>query len=601
MRIRAFLQRYTADESGAVVIIFALFLTVMMGLLAVGIDLGSLYFRQKSLQTQADMVAFSAVLNLHEETQSGAPVSYLDAGSKTVTGNALSAGALTTLSVGRYEYDPSTPTENRFTQGSVSDANVNAAKATLSGMSPLFFSRSFLNADSTLISASATAAQFDFASFSLGSRLLSLNTGESVLDGLLSGAFDTTVDLDFLDYKALLDTQIDLLTFSDALGNRIGATAGNYETILTSDIELADIAGAILDTGLVADSTDVLTTIINSTAVSGLNAADLIGMDGGSVALQLEDILAGVKVNVLDLLKGSLDIVNEGRIVEVNGLDLSLENVSNVDLDLVVGEREAQSGWIMLGERGATVHTAQVRLKLDLDLSPSLLSNLGTGVSVLALYVPLYVEIASATATLTNLNCKAEAQSDTVAIFDTGFTPFEGVTGTHVVEMFIGSFDPLIFTDMATPLDPADLKPANFLDLSLSVLIFRLNLLTLQLKSHAGVGVSQQPAVEFFVSEIGGAPKTISSGELVNSTLQTLLDPNVLEVNVESESISLVTAVFSSLLNVVLSILPNQLLGALLEPLDFALDGLLNTLGIGIGQGDLTLDGVSCGKVILVH
>ncbi|WP_417812610.1 TadG family pilus assembly protein [Thalassospira alkalitolerans] len=601
MRIRAFLQQYSADESGAVVIIFALFLTVSMGFLAVGIDLGSLYFHQKTLQTQADMVAVSAVLNLHEEMQGSASAPYLDAGTKTVRGNALSAGALTTLSVGRYDYDPSTPTEDRFTHGSVSDEDLNAAKATLSDTAPLFFAQSFLNTDSTEMSASATAARFDFASFSLGSRLLSLNSGESILDGLLGSAFDTTVDLDLLDYQALLDTQIDLLTFSDALGNRIGAAAGNYETILTSNIELADIAGAILDTGLVSGSTDVLTTILNSTAVRGLNAADLIGMDGGAVALQLEDILAGVNVNVLDLLKGSLDIVNEGRIVEVNGLDLNLENVLNVDLDLVVGEREEQSGWIMLGERGATVHTAQVRLKLDLDLSPTLLSNLGTGVSVLALYVPLYVEIASATATLTNLNCKAAAQSDTVAIFDTGFTPFEGVTGTHVVEMFIGNFDPLIFKDMTTPLDPADLQPANFLDLSLSVLIFRLNLLTLQLQSHAGVGVSQQPVVEFFVSEIGGAPKTISSGELVNSTLQTLLDPNVLEVNVESESLSLVSSVFSSLLNVVLGILPDQLLGALLEPLDLVVDGLLNTLGIGIGQGDLTLDGVSCGKVILVH
>ncbi|WP_417270670.1 TadG family pilus assembly protein [Celeribacter sp.] len=601
MRIRAFLQQYSADESGAVVIIFALFLTVSMGFLAVGIDLGSLYFHQKTLQTQADMVAVSAVLNLHEEMQGSASAPYLDAGTKTVRGNALSAGALTTLSVGRYDYDPSTPTEDRFTHGSVSDEDLNAAKATLSDTAPLFFAQSFLNTDSTEMSASATAARFDFASFSLGSRLLSLNSGESILDGLLGSAFDTTVDLDLLDYQALLDTQIDLLTFSDALGNRIGAAAGNYETILTSNIELADIAGAILDTGLVSGSTDVLTTILNSTAVRGLNAADLIGMDGGAVALQLEDILAGVNVNVLDLLKGSLDIVNEGRIVEVNGLDLNLENVLNVDLDLVVGEREEQSGWIMLGERGATVHTAQVRLKLDLDLSPTLLSNLGTGVSVLALYVPLYVEIASATATLTNLNCKAAAQSDTVAIFDTGFTPFEGVTGTHVVEMFIGNFDPLIFKDMTTPLDPADLQPANFLDLSLSVLIFRLNLLTLQLQSHAGVGVSQQPVVEFLVSEIGGAPKTISSGELVNSTLQTLLDPNVLEVNVESESLSLVSSVFSSLLNVVLGILPNRLLGALLEPLDLVVDGLLNTLGIGIGQGDLTLDGVSCGKVILVH
>ncbi|WP_417240348.1 TadG family pilus assembly protein [Celeribacter halophilus] len=622
MRIKQLLQRYNADDSGAVVIIVALFLTAAVGFMAVGIDLGSLYFRQKTLQTQADMAAVSAVLNLYDEAEDEEDEAPRVAATQTVSGNALSASALTGLSYGRYDYDSAVLAEDRFTEGSLTDADVNAAKAELADSAPLFFAKSFLKADSTPLSASATAARFDFASFSLGSRLLSLDTGESVLDGLLGGALGASVDLDVLDYNALLDTQVDLLTFSDALGNRIGATAGDYENILTSDIDLADVAGALLDTGLVSGSTDVLTTILNGTASTVLNASDLIGIDGDNIAVQLEDILGEVEVNALDLLKASLDVVNKDRVIEIDNLSLSLPNLLNTDLKLVVGEREAHSGWIILGARGATLHTAQVRLKLDLKLATGLIAGvLPTGATPLFLNLPLYVEVASATATLTELNCRAGDPSDTIATFDTGFDPFEGVTGTHLVELFIGNFpEPTNgskgpFEDMTTPLNLDDLEPVNFLTLDLLGIID----IALLLRSHAAAGISQQPTVEFLVSEIGGVSKTIESGDILNSTLRTLLDPDVLELTIDSDSQSLLGGLLSSLLNPVfallnplvslvnplaqdvLSVLPSELLGALLTPLDAVIDSLLNTLGIGIGQGDLTLDGVSCGKVVLVQ
>ncbi|MDO6456003.1 TadG family pilus assembly protein [Celeribacter halophilus] len=590
-------------------IIVALFLTAAVGFMAVGIDLGSLYFRQKTLQTQADMAAVSAVLNLYDEAEDEEDEAPRVAATQTVLGNALSAAALTGLSYGRYDYDSAVLAEDRFTEGSLTDADVNAAKAELADSAPLFFAKSFLNADSTPLSASATAARFDFASFSLGSRLLSLDTGESVLDGLLGKTLGTSVDLDVLDYNALLDTQIDLLTFSDALGNRIGATAGDYENILTSDIDLADIAGAILDTGAVLDSTKVLTTILNTTASTALNASDLIGIDGDNIAVQLEDILGATHVNALDLLKASLDILNDGSIVTVSGISLGIDEVTSVVLHLVVGEREAHSGWITLGERAATIHTAQVRLKLDLELKPELLGSLGLGVSVLSLNVPLYVEVASATATLTDLNCEAQEQSDTIATFDTGFDTFEGVEGTHVVEMFIGKFDDDAFKDIKVPLNHADMDYADILDLRLSldlglISLPLIELVTLQMKSHAAVGASQNPSVEFLVSEVAteevaGEPKTIQSGELLSTTLTSLLAPSSVHIN--SEALGIVNVLLKPLLTSVLNILPGELLGALLTPLDAVLDSLLNTLGIGIGQGDLTLDGVNCGKVVLVQ
>ena len=324
------------------------------------------------------------------------------------------------------------------------------------------------------------------------------------------------------------------------------------------------------------------------------------------MAIQLEDRLGTVSVSALDVLKATLDIVNANRLIEAD-VSLPIPNVlGNVDLAVVVGEREAHSSWINLGERGATLHTAQVRLKLDVDLSPSLLSGLGVGVSALSLRLPIYAEIASATVTLTDLYCDASGPNDRIASFDTGLTPFTGTNGTHVVELFIGEFDAPAFEDTTTPLDAANLNPADFLDLNL-VLIPN-DLFTLQLKAHAATGNALQPQIDFLVSDIAGSPKTVGSGSLLASTVASLLDPNNLEISISSQSQSLLGGLLSLLLapvvalvDSVLDVLPGKLLGALLTPIDALLDGVLNVLGIGIGQADLTLDGVACGKVALVR
>ncbi|MEG3661994.1 TadG family pilus assembly protein [Celeribacter halophilus] len=605
LRIKQFLQRYNADDSGAVVIIVALFLTAAVGFMALGIDLGSLYFRQKTLQTQADMAAVSAVLNLYDEAESEEEEAPRVAVTQTVSGNALSAAALTGLSYGRYDYDSAVLAEDRFTEGSLTDADVNAAKAELADSAPLFFAKSFLDADSTPLSASATAARFDFASFSLGSRLLSINTGESVLDGLLGGALGTTVDLDVLDYEALLDKQIDLLTFSDALGNRIGATVGDYDTILTSDIDLADIAGAILDTGVVTDSTDVLTTILNSTASTALNASDLIGIDGDNIAVQLEDILGEVNVNALDLLKASLDVVNKDRIIEIDNLSLSLPNLLNTDLKLVVGEREAHSGWIMLGARGATLHTAQVRLKLELEIAtPTLLS----GVVKVSSEFSVYVEVANATASLVALNCNAQEDTDIIASFDTGLS--EDWAGTSLVEVFIGEFSEPDFEDTTTPLVSAELSPTTLLEVSAltTSLLLGDHVASVELEAHIDVGAAEQKQVDFTrEDEKNKVSKQISTGDLLGTTVSSLVSETDLDVIIGARSsllgslLGFLLPPVDDLLDRLFGIVPEQLITELLGPVDDTIDSLLNTLGIGIGQGDLTLDGVSCGKVILVQ
>ncbi|MBM1841628.1 hypothetical protein JQW92_07580, partial [Sulfitobacter pseudonitzschiae] len=478
--------------------------------------------------------------------------------------------------------------------------DVNAATVQLQEAAPLYFARTFLQQDTTQLNATATAARFDLASFSLGSRLLSLDAG--LLNALLSEATGSTIALSVLDYEALADADVDLLTFSDALATRADLTALTYEELLSSDIELLDIAGALLDTGVVQGSTAVLDAILASLTGATVDAERLIAIAGDDVGVQLDDVLPTVTVSALDVLMSAVDVVTANHFIETQ-LDLGIPNLTATKLQLIVGERPA---WITFAEKGATAHTAQARLKLDLTMDTGILAGVATGLNILAVELPLYLEIAGATATLTGLDCGA-GDTEPLVTFDTGTDPLTGVTGTHVAELFLGNFPAPTFEDNTTPLDQSALTDAKLLGLNVVVtnlLGLPINLGTdVMVKSHASVGVSETSQTTFIRSE-EGTTKNFGSGGLLNSTVSTLVANATVRLAPKQGVVNLLLGTVVAVLNNVLSIVTNLLapiLTALLTPVDTLLDGVLDMLGIGIGEADLTLHKAHCGRIVLVR
>ncbi|UOA16579.1 TadG family pilus assembly protein [Sulfitobacter dubius] len=599
MRIRAFSERFKKDESGAILIIAALLLTVLMGFMALGIDVGVLYFQQKTLQTRADLAAVSAVSNLKSEPRQRAI--------ETIEGNDLDEASLTAIEYGRFMRDPEMLPEDRLAARDLTDTDVNAARVTLTTEAPLYFAQIFLDQDTTRIQAEATAARYDSASFSLGSGLAGLNGG--LLNDVLSKTLGTEIELDILDYEALLDANVDLLAFSDALATRLDVTAGNYEDLLIADADLADIAGALLDTGLGARATTALTTIVNSGTSELLNVSDLILIQGEDVKALAPDLLPEITVQALDLLNASVDIINAERHIE-SDLDVGIDGLVSVDFDLVVGEKEAKSGWVTIGERGTTLHTAQTRLNLDLNLEPSIFEPLGLNIlSVNAL--PLYIEVASATATLTDIDCSVSEPDDVIARFDTGTDPLNGVTGTHVAEVFLGQFDPPDFNDNTTPLNKDKLRPADLLKIEINLILLKVEV-AVQLKAAIPLGISQQEQAEFTLSEVSNydppPSKEIVSGDLLTGVLSALMNDVDITLDLDLEllgiNFGLLTAVVEGIVNGVLSTLQGSLpliLSGLTSALDHVIDELIEGLGLSIGQADLTLRGLACDKLLLVR
>lgn len=597
MPIKPFLRRALSDEGGAIAIIVGLMLTVLIGFVAIGVDLSSLYARQKSLQTRADLAAISAVSHLGEASE--------DRARATVAGNGLPEEALTDIRYARFLRDPDLPQAARLEDRALGDTDVNAATVAVTEEVPLYFASSFLDKSSTRLSASATAARFDFAAFSLASRLLELDEG--ILNALLSAALGTDISLSVLDYQALADAEINLLTFTDLLANRIGLTAAPYEEILAADVDLLDLVGALLDASPVDATTDVLATILNATTNVLLNTGELIAIDGDDVGVQLEDILPRITVSLLDILMASVDVVNADRIIDAS-LDLDIPGLLDTDLELVVGEKPAGSGWITLGARGATLHTAQVRLRLGLTLEPSMLEEIDENLNIVSVNLPVYLEIASGTATLSDMNCSASEEEDLLVRFDTGIDPLSGTTGTHVAELFLGSFDTPTFQDTTTPLDAADLDYAKLLGLRIDLDLLSLFSpevlavdVALKVKTHVAIGTSLTEQLDFTLAEIGET-KTIGAGRLLSSTVSTLLTNLDTDIDLEVGllDLGLVGAIVDGVLDLVTLILHPVLL-LVLTPLDAILDALLGALGVGVGQAELTLNDVQCGAVMLVR
>src|SRR5690606_7657402 len=152
----------------------------------------SLYHERRVLQNGVDLAALSAAGD-PDRAAALAQAALVEAG-------LLAAGTTAGLHVvtGHYDPDPALAPAARFTPGR---APLNAVQVQLARRGALYFANGW--AEPPLLRASALASVTPQVSFSIGSRLASLNGGiaNSVLESLLG----TSVSLAVADYRALLD------------------------------------------------------------------------------------------------------------------------------------------------------------------------------------------------------------------------------------------------------------------------------------------------------------------------------------------------------------------------------------------------------------
>ncbi|CAN7488794.1 pilus assembly protein TadG-related protein [Devosia sp. LjRoot16] len=554
-------RRFRAEERGNIAVMFALLLPVAMLAGAFAVDEGSLYLERRQAQSVADLAAIAAVTD---------PSKALDTAFRTFQANGLIGSTLSIddpsiqvrsshpvqVVTGHYKAVPELSVAARFSPGG---SPPNAVQVTYRKTGTLLLARPWQAPPEISVAALATANPQ--AAFSVGSRLASLNGG--VANALLKSLLGTSATLDVMSYDALLDAKVDLLDFLDALNQQLHLSAATYGDVLKASASRGAIAAALASvlTGTAKTAATTLsTTIADTGTIPLLKLLDIGSLSALSVGSE-SGYFAGL--SALELLNAAAVIAGNGKQIDL-AVGATLPGLTSIALSVAIGE-PPQHAWYRVGEKGAVARTAQTRLKLTVKMlgGPILL---GAGVTL-----PIYIEVAYAEARIRSLTCPGLGRQ----------------AGTAVVEVLPG----------VARLAIGNLAGASFTDFSAFPVVNQatiLSALLLKIKARAAIVIGEtSPILLNFSSEdvTQGTIKTATNHTIVGSLSKSLLDE--LDIDVDVLGIGLST-------DAVIEAAVRTLVAPLAPVLDSTIFGVLEVLGVGIGEADVRVYSATCSRPVLV-
>jgi uncharacterized membrane protein len=550
--------RFRRDTSGAIAIIGASFTLAAVGLTAVVADWGSLYLSKRDQQGMTDLAALVAARNLDKATI---------AANSTLAANGITASGPVTVTVGNYTPDLTVAADQRFVPGATP---INAVRVGVPSESPLFFGRMLTGQDSMSVVTQATAASTEIAAFSIGSRLASLNNG--VLNSLLGGLLGGNISLSVMDYNALASAQVSLFPFLDSLATRAGVTAGTYTELASSTVSVGDVIGAMADAGVTGASASTATAALthigqhSNAATAYLPAGKLVDLGPYASLAAGEGSGLSTRVGAMNLLSAAAVAANGSNQLAVN-LGVAVPGLLGLTAAVTVGEPMQSSAWFRVGEDGATIYTAQTRIRLNAQV-------LGTGLSATpVINLPILVDIASATGRIGSIDCGDNPSIDgSVTI----------MAKPSVADLWIGTPTSGWSNFSAMPA----VGPAPIVTVPL--------LANVSASGHVSIGNVSEAPLTFTMADVqNNTIKTVSTTTPVTSLVSSLLANTTLSASVIGFTLPLIG---NTIKNTV---------GTLLTPVgpaqDRVLITILDTYGVRIGEADVALIGLGCDGSVVVN
>jgi uncharacterized membrane protein len=551
------LSAFRENRRGAISVVTAISLTMLIALCALAVDTGSVFLQTRRLQGVADLAAMAAANDMARAQV---------AAEATVKANG--EGWRTPLKVqvttGRYVADSAVPVAQRFQSTSV---DADAVKVSVSGQADLFFGTALVGRPYMPIKRQATAARADLASFSIGTRLLSLQGG--VANALLSGLTGSQVNLSVMDYNALIASDVTLFSYLDAVKTRLDLQAATYNDVLTADLTTGQALQALADALTTAGDTQAAAAT-RSLAVSAGNSqkahldalvslgpyGDQDHVSGGQSAL--------VALNAMDLTQALLQVGQSGRQVKLD-LGATVPGLADVDVWLAVGEPLNNAPYMTITkDKSVIVRTAQTRLFIDTKL-------LGSGLlgGLAKVHLPLLVELASGEAKLKSIDCGHKTTALEVK--------------PSIGSLKIGDIDVTRLDDFKHPLTVTKTD------------VVKAPLFTVTGKSDVAIGGATWQTVNFTDADVKARTiKTVKTNDALaaaTSSLLTNLDLDVVLLN------SILTLGLGD--SIILAAL-KPVLAAAAAPLDSVITALTDLLGVGVGEADVRVNGLRCGAAALV-
>ena len=548
MRLRKFLR----ERKGAASIITALSSVAIVGFAGLATDVGSVYLEARRLQGTVDLAALAAMQNPQQAPTLAAA---------TVAGNRWPEGTRVVVTPGAYAADRTLPAAQRFQPNA---GERNAVRVRVTSSAPLFFGRLFIPEGRMAITREATATQTRMASFQIGSRLLALRGG--VANQLLSGLTGSNVNLSVMDYNALLQADVDLLSYMAALRTRLDLEAASFDRTLDARVEapvaLEAIADVLAPTNAraaqamrrIAEAAD------NTGALRGLN--DLIDL-GPYGAQDHSSGQTDIRVNAMDLASAVLQIAGGDRQVRLQ-LGAGVPGLASTNVWLAIGERPNNSPWLTVtDDSDVVIRTAQMRLYIEANVSP------GGALGLAQVRVPVLTELAAAEARLADISCGFAGGQREVTLS----------VAPSIGSLTLGEVDTRKLDDFRTPLRA-----------SRATLV---RTAALQVEGYARIelGGQQWQNVRFSGAEIDrGVVKSVATRDAARASLSSLLGETDLNVRVLGLGLGV---------GPVTQALRGTLTGVA-APLDDLVNGLTDLLGVRLGEADVRVNGVRCGGAALV-
>ena len=587
-----FMSRFRSNEDGAVAVIVALMLVMLMGFVALGVDTASLFRERHKLQTVADLAALSAVPD---------PESAAARVTTSKTRNNAASVQTTEIVKGRYLRNPAIPREARFTPLPDGAAGINAVALRLQRDAPLSFAQILTEDDHVTLERAAMAARTGAVSFSLDSAIAQLDG--AALNALLSGAFSASVDISLADQNLLAAMTLSAGDLFQALASQTGFNGTNPADILTQPVTASQVLAALQNVG--GGPGAAVLAGLSSRDEAPFQVSDIVGGIDTDLGLTVVDFLNGLEVSVLDVLTGVASQTVAGQSLDL-ALDAEVTGLLSQEASLVAGEPPARSSWVAMGEEGVVLHRAAVRVALETEAEPTILGPLLNGVTATRVHLPIYLEVAGATARLDRMSC-SEDRSKAAAVFSTAPTPLNPATGTSIAALHVGTL-PGLGTSAAVGIDPAEIGFADILDLDITIPLpllpdITVGPITVQMRSAVQIGQSSTQELIFTRGDIEDGRRTQSFGseDVLTSSVNSLLSPERTEIRIKPGQTSVLTGVSASLVNTLLSILPERLATGLAGPVDGVVNAALQAMGSDLGVGNLTVEALHCERAQLVQ
>jgi uncharacterized membrane protein len=420
------------------------------------------------------------------------------------------------------------------------------------------------------IAATAIATRPAEAAFSIGSRLLSLEGG--IINAILGKMLGGNVSLTVMDYRSLADVNIDLLKFMDQLAVEADIEAGTYQQVLDADLTAGKVLSAMAETARndshidAAEALDDLAHALSSTTPVDLARLLNVGKAANAEIGTSSQYGLAAAVNALQMVNTLALVSNGTHQVDVN-LGATIPGLTNTQLSVVIGEPPQGTSWITVGEKGAFVRTAQTRIKLTVEVG-------GTGLlAATKIKLPIFVDIAYAEGRLSAITCGATPASHSVTI----------ATQPGILNAWIGDV-----TNFTAVNDTPSVNTAEIVNLA--------GVVRVTANAHINSGNMTAENLVFSGTDIAShVYKTAVTQDYSQSLASSLVNQVTLTAKVLN-------------LPDLLGIVANQykaLVRTLLTPVTPTLDTILyttlTTLGIRLGEADVTVHGVRCNNAVVVQ